>query len=116
MQLNIIDVLQYYRNINSSIAFPYFLSMTTKKELAEISSKRNISERKKKALFSVILQIEYLYEENEKSCVFKLKDLSPIPSEEEYILFPFTFMKIKDVKINSDNFIVDIPLQIKYNK
>ena len=117
MQLNIIDVLQYYRNISSSIAFPYFLSMTTKKELAEMSSKRNIpdTERKKKAFFSVILQIEYLYEENEKPCAFELKDLSPIPAEEEYILFPFSFMRIKDVKINSDNFIVDISLEIKHN-
>ena len=116
MQLNIIDVLQYYRNINSSIAFPYFLSMTTKKELAEISSKRNISERKKKALFSVILQIEYLYEENEKSCVFELKDLSKFPEEDEFILLPFTFMQVKSVDINPNKFIVDIKLKIKQNK
>ena len=116
MQLKIIDVLQYYKNINSSIAFPYFLSMTTNKQLAEKSSKRNIpvDERKTKANFSVILQIEYL--DNEQPFAFELKDLSSIPEENEFILLPFTFMKINKININSDNFIVDIQLEIKQNK
>ena len=117
MQLKIIDVLQYYKNINSSIAFPYFLSMTTNKQLAEKSSKRNIpdDERKKKGIFSVILQIEYLCENNEQPCAFELKDLSPNPEEDEFILLPFTFMQVKKVDINPDKFIVDIRLQIKQN-
>ncbi len=116
-QLNIIDVLQYYKNKNSSIAFPYFLSMTTKRELAEKYSNRNIpdDERKTEAIFSVILQIEYLYGDNEQPCAFELKDLSPIPEEDEFILLPFTFMQVKKVDINPDKFIVDIRLQIKQN-
>ena len=118
IQLNIIDVLQYYRNKESSISFPYFLSMTTKKELAEKASKRNIpdDERKKKGIFSVILQIEYLCENNEQPCAFELKDLSPNPEEDEFILLPFIFMEVKSVDINSNKFIVDITLQIKQNK
>ena len=117
MQLNIIDVLEYYKNNKSSITFPFFLSVTTKKELAEISSKRNISdeERKKKDIFSVILQIEYLNIYNEQTYVFELKDLSPIPEEDEYILFPFTFFEIKSVTIDSKKFIVDIQLKIIQN-
>ena len=60
IQLNIIEVLDYFKNDRSSITFPYFLSVTTKKELAEIPSKRNVpdEEKKNKDIFSVILQIE----------------------------------------------------------
>jgi hypothetical protein len=114
IQLNIIEVLDYFKNDRSSITFPYFLSVTTKKELAEISSKRNIpdEERKKKDIFSVILQIEYFCKVNEKPCAFELKDLSPIPEEDEYIILPFTFLNIKRITIDSNKFIVDILLQI----
>ena len=117
-QLNIIDVLQYFKNIPSSITFPYFLSMTTKKNLAEISSKRNISdeERKQKEIFSVIFQIEYLYKANDHPCAFELKDLSPNPEEDEYILLPFTFLKVRNVTIDSNKFVAYIQLEINQNK
>ena len=58
----------------------------------------------------------YLYGDNERPCAFELKDLSPIPEEDEFILLPFTFMQIKRVDINSDNFIVDIQLHIENNR
>jgi hypothetical protein len=112
-QLNIIDVLEYLKNIQSSIIFPYFLSMTTKKNLAEKFSKRNISgeERKQKEIFSVIFQIEYIYKANEQPCAFELKDLSPNPAEDEHILLPFTFLKVKSVTIDSNKFLAYIVLE-----
>ena len=117
-QLNIIEVLDFVKFSKNKIAFPYFLSMTTVKQLAEISSNRDISqeERKKNDLFSVIINIKYIFNENNKSSfIIYVGDLSEFKNEEEYILLPFTFMAIKNIDINSNNFTVDINCEINEN-
>ena len=116
MQLNIIELLEYLKNMSNRIVFPYFFSMTTKKDLAEISSKRNISskERKEKDIFSVIFTIKYYYDVyNEESNIIEVKDLSGAPKEEEYILLPFNFLYLAKIKIDSINYTADIDLEIK---
>ena len=116
MQLNIIELLEYLKNVNNRIVFPYFFSMTTKKDLAEISSNRNISleERKEKEIFSVIFTIKYFYDVyGEKSNIIEVKDLSGVPKEEEYILLPFNFLYLAKIKIDSKNYTADIDLEIK---
>ncbi len=114
MQLHVIDLLEFLKNRNLLIAFPYFMSMSNKKDFAQIISKRNLSEkeRKKKEFYSVILKIDYLYDDSYEPCVFDLKELAQYPDEEEYILLPFTFLKIKKITIDSNNFIADIELVI----
>ena len=111
LQLNIIEVLEYLKNRNLLIAFPYFFSMTTKKNIAELMSKRNNIKRNKN-IFSVIMKIQYLHDEGYEPCAFDLSDLSEYPDEEEYILLPFTFLYINNISINSEKFNVDIDLEI----
>ena len=111
MELNIVEVLEYLKNKNNLITFPYFLSMTTKKDFVELITKRNIK-RKNSDLFSVVIKIEYLYDDGYEPVVFDLKDLAQYPDEEEYILLPFTFLILKNIKIDSKNFTVDIDLEI----
>ena len=115
MQLNIIELLEYLKNVNNRIAFPYFFSMTTKKDLAELSSKRNISskEREENEIFSVIFTIKYYYDVySQESNIIEVKDLSADPKEEEYILLPFNFLYLSKIKIDSNNFTADIDLEI----
>jgi len=113
-ELNIIELLEYFKNRNKKITFPFFLSITTKKELAEICAKRNINykKRKEKYLFSVIMKIDYLLNDEYEPSVFELKDLSQFKDEEEYILLPFTFLKLNKFIIDSDKFTADLELEI----
>ena len=113
LQLNIIEVLEFLKNRNYKITFPYFVSLVDKKELVEISSKRNMSDkdRKAKGFYSVIMKISYLHEGFEPS-IFNIKDLSPYPDEEDYILLPFTFLKVNKINIDSDKYIADIELEV----
>ena len=114
IQLNIIEILELLKNKKSIITFPYFFHMTTKRQIAEISSKRNISDekRKEKNLFSVIIKIDYLYDEEYEPSCFELKHLSPFPEEEEYIVLPFTFYIIDKITIDCDKYISDIEMRI----
>ena len=68
--------------------------MTTEKNLANISSKRYSSElvEKNNKLYSVIIQIDYLYDDGYEPCIYNLTQLSNYPDEEDYILLPFTFL------------------------
>ena len=115
MQLNIIDLLEYLKNYNknSHITFPFFFSMTINKNLAESNSKKiTEKERKEKGLYSIFMEIKYNYENNHEPSVFEVKELSPFPFEEEFILLPFTFMTIIDLKIDSDHYNANIVLEI----
>ena len=114
LQLNIIELLEYLKNEMNIITFPYFLSMVTKKDFAENTSKRNISDktRKTKEFYSVIMKINYLYDSGYEPSAFNLKDLAQYPDEEEYILLPFTFLELKKVNIDSNKFTADIELDI----
>ena len=114
MELNIIDLLEFLKNKNLMITFPYFLSLINKKEFAEMFSKRHIPDKDRKAngFYSVILKIDYLYDDGYEPSVFNLKDLAQYPDEEDYILLPFTFLELKSINIDSSKFIADIELDI----
>ena len=109
MQLNIIELLEFLKNFYHKVTFPYFFSMTTKKYLAEITSKRNIAlnERNEQDLFSVI----FTYIHDNSSCVIEVKDLSEYPEEEEYILLPFSFFFVSKINIDTKNYMADIELK-----
>ena len=115
MQLNIIDLLEYLKNYNKNnlITFPYFFSMTTNKNLAESNSKIiTEKERKEKYLYSVFIEIKYDCENDFEPSVFEVKELSQFLHEEEFILLPFTFMKIIDLYLDSEHYNANIVLEI----
>ena len=118
IQLNIIEVLEFLKYKNSKFSFPYFLSLTTKEKFAEYISNRNISveERKKNDLYSVIMNIKYIFNKDYKSGIYYINDLATFKDEEGYLLLPFTFMEIKNININSNNYCVDIDCEISENK
>jgi hypothetical protein len=114
MELNIIDLLEFVKNNHENITFPYFFSITADKKLAENFSKRNMPEkdRKEKGIYSVIMKIDYLYDDGYEPSIFEIKDLAPYPDEEEYIVLPYTFLKLKNAKIDSSKLFADIELEV----
>ena len=115
MKLNIFEVLELLKNRNLEITFPYFFSMVNKKEFVEISSKRNISskERKAKEYYSVIMTIKYSYDSGYEPCIINLKDLMQYPDEEEkFILLPFTFLELTAIEIDSNKYTANVELEI----
>ena len=114
LNLNIIDLLEFLKNRNFMITFPYFLPITMKKDFAKITSKidKSNKENKKKDFYSVFMKIEYLFDKGYEPCIFELKDIAPYPDEEEYILLPFTFLRINKIKIDSNTFTADIELSV----
>ena len=85
--------------------------MTKNKNIAELMSKRKMN-KKNKNLFSVIMTFEYQHNDGYEPSAFDLSDLSLYPDEEESILLPFTFLYLKSININSNNYTVDIDLEI----
>ena len=111
MQLDIVDVLEFLKNRYYYITFPFFLRMATNKKFAELLSKKD-SKQKGKETYSVLMQIDYLFDDGFEPCVFDIRQLAPYPDEEEYILLPFTFLIIKKITIDSKNLFADIHLEI----
>ena len=82
-QLNLIDVLELLKNRSFKITFPYFVSIITNKHFVEISSKRNIPDnvRKAKGFYSVIMKINYSFDDGYEPCIIDLTDLSHYPDD-----------------------------------
>ena len=114
MQLDIINLFEYIKNENFLISFSHFMTITSKKELAELNSQRNIplDFRKNKNSFSVMITIHYLHDEGFIPSIFDISDLISYPDEEEYIVLPFTFFKLKKVTINESKMNVDIEMNV----
>ena len=58
------------------------------------------------------MKINYLFDNGYEPSVFNLKDLSDSPDEQEFILLPFTFLKLKSIRIDSSKYIADLELDI----
>ena len=114
MQLNMIEILEFIKYEKFEISFSQFLRVASKKELAEFYSRRNqtLLIRKDSNVFSVIINIEYPYDYKYEPCVFDLSELMHYPDEVEFIILPFTFYKVKNMKIDYIKLNVDINLEI----
>ena len=103
MELNIIEMMEFLKNKKNKIVFPYFFSMTTNENWENKSFKkvRTKEERQEKGLYSVKMRINYSPSGKYEPCIFEVKDLSPFPNEEEYILLSFTYIDLFSIDINS---------------
>jgi hypothetical protein len=114
MQIDTINLFEFIKNENMVISFSNFMTITSKKELAELNSERNIPlySRKNKNLFSVMITINFLYDEGFTPSIFNLSELISYPDEEEFIVLPFTFFHLVKVKIEENKMNVDIEMNI----
>ena len=114
MKLDTINLFEYIKNEGFVISFSNFIPITSKKELAELNSERNIplNNRKNKNLFSVMITFNYLHDEGFTPSIFDLSELIPYPDEEEFIALPFTFFHLVKVKIDESKMNVDIEMTV----
>ena len=114
IQLNIFDLFEFIKNDQLLISFSHFMMVTSKKELAILNAQRNMNSayRNNKKLFSVILNIQYFYDDSYKPSIFDLSGLMSYPDEEEYIVLPFTFFLLKRIKYDEKKMTADIDLEV----
>ena len=114
IQLNIFDLFEFIKNDQLLISFSHFMMVTSKKELAILNAQRNmnLAYRNNKKLFSVILNIQYFYDDSYKPSIFDLSGLMSYPDEEEYIVLPFTFFLLKKIKYDEKKMTADIDLEV----
>ena len=114
MQLDIINLFEYIKNETFLISYSHFMTITSKKQLAELNSQRNIPliYRTNKNIFSVMITIHYLHDDGFIPSIFNISDLIPYPDEEECIVLPFTFFKLNKVVINENKMNVDIDMTV----
>ena len=114
LKLNIIEFLEFLKNNEKIITFPYFQSVTKNKECAELSSNRksHLEKQNSNDLYSVIMTFNYSHQGDYEPSIYELKDLSQFPDEEEHVILPFTYMKVSKITTDSLNLICDIELEI----
>ena len=114
IKLDFINLLEFINNDKLIISFAHFLMISPRKELALLKSERNqtLTDRKNQNLFSVILNIEYYYDNNYEPSIYDINELMPYPDEEEFIALPFTFFEVKRIEYNTKNMDADIYLNV----
>jgi len=114
VELNIIEFLELLKNNGNIITFPSFLSVTKKREYAELSSKRfsHIEGQNSNDLYSVIITFKYPYQKDYEPSIYDLTDLLQFPGEEGYLILPFTFFKVAKITTDSLRSICDIEFEI----
>ena len=110
MNLSFIDLIPYTRNINKIISFPSFTSTSLNINRAKNFIIKSQQQRIEKKKFSVIFDFEM------KNILFPvgfdIQEISDHPEEEEVLIQPFTFFKIKKIEINLDSFNANISLEV----
>ena len=101
------SLIKYERIKGKIILFPTFTTVYENENLANIYSGRNNSKElyKNSLKFSVIFIITNLFQNNWISNIINLNN------EKKLLFQPFSFFRIKDVKINLNNFTADIYLE-----
>ena len=122
LKMSYINLSFYERNINKIITFPSFTSCSNLPEKAFIFSGRiyiedyknhylSLEDRKKGQIFSVMITIDYKYQEGWEPSAFKIYNLSEHPHEKEIVFLPFSFFKIKNFGIDFEKYEANIELE-----
>jgi len=101
--INQYDLENYYMAEGKIICFPSFTSTSFKKGFEPTNKALHINNLyNEKILLKMELSYEPKYDNIPQGMI--LKDFSVNPNEEEILLFPFTFIKVKSIKKMKNNF------------
>jgi hypothetical protein len=53
-----------------------------------------------------------VYDDGYEPSIIDLRDIQPYPSDDNYIILPFTFLYLKKIEIDSNKYLADIELEI----
>ena len=95
IKMNLTDLLCYERSENQIICFPSFTSTTPLIDKAKEFSFQNI----KKNQFATLITINYIYINGFYPTAIDVSKISCFPDEKEKLFPPYSFFKIKKVKI-----------------
>ena len=102
-----------YKNVGEIIYFPAFTSTSNLIEKAEEFAKLNKTtpeKRKNQGKFSVIIKIYPHQDEHLWPLCFDIRSISYYNTENEFLFHPFSFFKIRNFKINFDEYRIDLEL------
>ena len=106
------SLLYYERKKGKIIIFiTGFLSTAVDKRVAEDFSGRDESDSSQNKRFSTIFYINNIYYDNFISNAIDINEINLYMSEKEYLFLPFSFFRVKDVKININDKNADIYLE-----
>ena len=94
--LNFSDLLSYEALKGELICYPAFTSTSKKKEVVQGFAKNEKKEEK----YETIITINYLYKKGFIPNVVDVSEISNFKEESEYLFFPFTFFRVKNININ----------------
>jgi hypothetical protein len=101
VQMSILDFYLYYLSLDDVICLPSFTSTTVLKNLNfENTWNAKIVNNSKSSDIHIKMIFNYYYAKGNVSPGIFIRDESMYSNEEEVILFPFTFVKISNIKYN----------------
>ena len=104
------SILNYERKKGKIIFVTCFLSTSNYESVAKQFSGRGEKDSFRDKRFSTIFYIKNMYNDNFISNAIDIKESSRY-HETEYVFLPFSFFRVKDVKINLNDYIADIYLE-----
>ena len=116
MRLDMTELLSYERYEGEILCFPSFMS-TSKYYSAAAEPEGfggrdvEVDTRESEGLFSVVLTIKYNFSNGAVPNGSNIESISQFPTESECLLHPFSFFKVKKVKIDLKKFECDIDLE-----
>ena len=116
MRLDMTELLSYERYEGEILCFPSFMS-TSKNYSAAAEPEGfggrdvEVETRESEGLFSVVLTIKYNFSNGAVPNGSNIESISQFPTESECLLHPFSFFKVKKVKIDLKKFECDIDLE-----
>ncbi len=105
------SILNYERKKGKIIFHNDFLSTTIDEKVAKNFSGRGKRNSLWDKRFSTIFYINNIYQYNFISNAIDISEPSIYPGEREYLFLPFSFFRVKNVKINTNDYIADIYLE-----
>ena len=105
-------ILKYLKNIGNIIAFPSFLSTSLDLEIAKKFAHYDESKENRNYLFSTIYVISVNPRNDWIAQGFDINGISCFKNEKEILFQPFCFFKLINVKINTDNYLCNIYLEL----
>ena len=116
MKLDISELLNYERYQNKILCLPSFTSASKIRRIVADDiryggRKIKIPTRKKEGLFSVVFSIDNLHMKDAIPNGINVESISQFKFESETIFVPFSFFKVKKVKINLEDFECDIEME-----
>ena len=107
LNMSLFDLMSYYLSVNDVICFPSFTSTTTLKNLNFQATKNaKIINNTSKNDFPVKMIFYYRYRNGDISPGVSIRNESYISTEEEVILFPFTFVRINKIEMTAQRKVI----------